>query len=142
MRWRKSPEKTEVELIAQLDRLSGLGDNEIHQLVERGARMTAPAGSTLTEEGEKADGAYLILNGEVAVQRGGQEIGRLGPGEFVGEIALLNWSAARTATVVAATDLDVLRYTNDDVEQLVHVLPHFKRAMDDAAFSRLENDSD
>lgn len=142
MLWRKSPKKTEVESIAALDRLSGLGDREIHQLVDRGTRMTASAGEKLTEEGEKADGAYLILSGEVAVERGGQEIGRLGPGEFVGEIALLNWSAARTATVVAASDLEVLRYTNDDVEQLVHVLPHFKRAMDDAAFSRLEHDSE
>jgi CRP/FNR family cyclic AMP-dependent transcriptional regulator len=141
MRWRRSSEKTELETIAGLDRLSGLGDKELRQLVERGTRMNAPAGSKLTEEGEAADGAYLIVSGEVTVQRGGQEVGRLGPGEFIGEIALLNWSAARTATVEAATDLDVLKFSNDDVEQLAVVLPHFKRAMDDAAYSRLEGDS-
>jgi CRP/FNR family transcriptional regulator, cyclic AMP receptor protein len=140
MLWRKSHQKTELETVAGLKRLSGLSDKEIQHLVARGARMTAPAGSTLTEEGAKPDGAYLIIDGEVTVQRGGQEVARLGPGEFVGEIALLNWSASRTATVVAATDLDVLRYSNEEVELLAVELPHFKRAMNDAAYTRLDGD--
>lgn len=141
MRWRVSPETLRLEKIARLNRLSGLNDKEVRLLVEHGSHLTASAGQRLTEEGAEPNGAYLIIDGEVVVQRGGEEVGRLGPGELVGEIALLNWARKQTATVEAASDIEVLRFDNDELEVLYRLLPHLKRAIDDSAFTRLEGDA-
>lgn len=65
-----------------------------------------PAGETVYQQGDAADGCFVIENGTADVLGDGQPIARVGPGELVGEIALLR-QVPRTATVRAATDMDV-----------------------------------
>jgi CRP-like cAMP-binding protein len=69
--------------------------------------ISRPAGSILIAEGEVGDRFYFIETGEVVVSQPGREIGRLGPGESFGELALVR-RIPRTATVVAATDVEML----------------------------------
>ena len=64
----------------------------------------------------------IPLDGEVEVRRRGRRVARLGPGSFVGEIALLSRSP-RTATVVATTPLRVLAITGRDFVALLDSLP-------------------
>ena len=64
-------------------------------------------GRVLIEEGERGREFFVIVSGEVEVRRKGRKVATLGPGSFVGEMALLS-KAPRTATVAAVTDLDVL----------------------------------
>jgi CRP-like cAMP-binding protein len=66
-------------------------------------QLTFGAGETIVRAGDEPDGFYLVVAGEAEV-RGD----RLGPGDFFGELALLD-ETTRTADVVAATDLTVLR---------------------------------
>jgi CRP-like cAMP-binding protein len=61
-----------------------------------------PAGRVLTEQGRIGHEFVLLLEGEAAVERDGETIGTVGPGDFVGEIALLTRSR-RTATVRTTT---------------------------------------
>lgn len=72
--------------------------------LERVARHLIPvdagAGTVLIREGEPGDRFYLIVDGSLSVSRGGAELAVLGPGDFVGEIALLR-DVPRTATVIA-----------------------------------------
>jgi len=65
-----------------------------------------PAGVPLVKEGEPGDALFVILEGEASVQHGGEEIARVGPGSYFGELAILD-GEPRSATVVAATDVRV-----------------------------------
>lgn len=66
-------------------------------------REFAPGGVVMTE-GSTGTGFYVIESGTAVVARGGKEVARLGPGDTVGEIALID-GGTRTATVTAETDL-------------------------------------
>jgi CRP-like cAMP-binding protein len=76
-----------------LDRLAG-------EFIER----TYAPGETITEEGEAGRTFVVIESGEATVTVHGQEVGRLGPGESFGEMALIDKSA-RSATVKADSEV-------------------------------------
>ena len=71
-----------------------------HELIER----TYAPGERITEEGEAGRTFIVIESGEVTVTVHGREVGKLGPGDAFGEMALIDKSA-RTATVTADTEV-------------------------------------
>jgi CRP-like cAMP-binding protein len=68
------------------------------------------AGTVIAREGEPGVGLFVIVEGEAEVTIGGMKKATLGPGEFFGEIALLD-GGPRTATVTATTDVKLLGLT-------------------------------
>jgi CRP-like cAMP-binding protein len=66
-------------------------------------RMYAP-GDVVVREGDDALNLFLIASGRARVEQGGTVVGSLGPGEFFGELGILQ-RHARTATVVAEEEL-------------------------------------
>lgn len=113
-----------------------LTTRELQQVHQRGTRLTVPKGWSLIWERTPADKAYLIVAGEVTIRRGGAEIARLGPGDVVGEMAIVN-HRLRTATVVAATPLEVVHFTSEAVEALCEQIPAFREALAGTAVERL-----
>ena len=75
------------------------------QIVARHTEVVdVPAGRPVIEEGGKGDAFFFILAGEAAVRRRGRTVATLGPGQFFGELALLD-PAPRNSTVVAVAPL-------------------------------------
>jgi len=68
------------------------------------------AGTVIAREGEPGVGLFILLEGTAEVSIGGRKKATLGPGEFFGEIALLD-GGPRTATVTAKTDVNLLGLT-------------------------------
>ena len=66
-----------------------------------------PAGRHLCEQDSIGREAFVITEGTAEVRRNGRKVATLGPGDCVGEMALLD-HGPRTATVTAATDMSVL----------------------------------
>jgi len=70
-------------------------------------------GRVLLRQGDEGDRAYLIVEGELAIERDGIEIRRVGRGEVVGEIALLK-AVPRTATATAVGRVRLLAIARDE----------------------------
>jgi signal transduction histidine kinase len=102
-------------------------DSGIIRLLPPGLRqMTTPvgfeAGEVIFYEGEAGDAMYLIRAGGVAVIRGTFDapliLGYRDAGEFVGEMALID-DLPRSATVVALSEVQLLKITREDFQQLL-----------------------
>ena len=69
-------------------------------------------------EGESGAGFFVIESGEAVVSAGGEELRRLGPGDYFGDIALIDMGA-RTASILAESDLHCYGLTFWDFRPLV-----------------------
>lgn len=100
-----------VRALRSVDLFRPLSEDELRTVAGRLRPLRFAAGEKVFEEGSPGDSLFLIDHGEAAVVRqvGGRprEIARLNEGECFGEMALLT-GQRRTATIVAATDLDLL----------------------------------
>ncbi len=98
----------------------------------------AERGERLIRKGDQADSMYFIVSGDVEVdQETGAPKGRLGAGEFFGEIALIA-DRSRTATVTALVPCKLLLLHKDDFESFMNAHPDLKDAVRVAAKRRLE----
>ena len=81
-----------------------LSRKDMTRLVKSGHHKTYDAGTTLTTQDESGVCFFVITEGEARVERNGKEVRRLGPGQYFGEMALIDRST-RTASVIAVTEL-------------------------------------
>lgn len=77
-------------------------DEELARIAERAVEIDFRPGRQITRKGDVGTGFYLIVEGEAHVLGGGKTVATFGPGQFFGELSLLD-RAPRSATVVAAT---------------------------------------
>ena len=124
------------EKLARLNRLEALGDDDLKTVVRAGRHVMLPANWSLIWEMTPADKAYLIVDGEVSVRKHGKEVARLGPGDVIGEMAIVNHKL-RSASVVSLTPLEVLHYTSESLERLLEEVPAFGDAIRGTTADRL-----
>ena len=123
-------------VLKKVNRLESLDDADLAAVVKAGRHVHLPADWSLIGENTPADKAYLILDGTVSVRRHGEEIARLGPGDVIGEIAIVNHKL-RTASVVSLTPLEVVHFTRESLEQLIEEVPAFGEAIRGTSADRL-----
>ncbi|HEY7660809.1 MAG TPA: flavin reductase [Actinomycetota bacterium] len=92
------------------------------RLLSAGEEHGHEAGETVIRQGERGGEAFVILNGRARVVRDGRDVARLGPGQFFGEVAMLD-GRPRTADVVAETQLRVIALSRDTVKQALRAEP-------------------
>lgn len=83
---------------------------------------SVPEGDLLVREGASAEEFFLIEDGQAAVLEDGERVAVLGPGDFFGEIGLIE-TGRRTASVIAATPMDVIVMYRPEFEQMKAELP-------------------
>ena len=113
---------------------------EIARISASGTRVTMPEGWSPIWESTPADKAYIILEGTVSVRQHGEEIARCGPGDIIGEAAIVNHSL-RTASIVALTPLELIHLTDDALRRLNVEMPSFHAALEAVAAERFGADS-
>lgn len=120
----------------ELDAFPGASKSDLKKIALAGHAVTIPQGWSLMWERTPADKAYVVLRGTLSVRHGHDEFAEIGEGELVGEMAIINHQL-RNATVVAATDLEVLHFTKEAVEGLRGTVPAFREAVEASTVSRL-----
>ena len=118
-------------VLRRLATFADASDADLRAIAESGSYVTVPQGWSLIWERTPADKAYVVLSGDLDVRRGNEPVARLGAGDVVGEVAIVE-HRLRNATVVAATRLEVLHFTREAVERLYAEVPAFRAALDRA----------
>lgn len=114
---------------------SQFSPEEIAKISASGTRVNLPAGWSPIWESTPADKAYIILSGSVSVRQHGKEIAQLGPGDIVGEQAILRRSL-RTASIVATSPLELIHLSIEALERLDVEMPRFHEALEAVAAER------
>jgi CRP/FNR family cyclic AMP-dependent transcriptional regulator len=97
-----------------------------------------PAGRVLTQQGRVGDEFFVIVEGKVRVERDSRSIDILGPGDFLGEIALVD-HRPRTATAVCETRCRLLVLGHREFHTLLADSPAISNAVLKALAERLRN---
>jgi aromatic-L-amino-acid/L-tryptophan decarboxylase len=118
-----------------------LTDNELERIAGlAGERAVAP-GEVIIQQWEGTREFYLVLEGTAVVQAADRQLDNLGPGDFFGELAALDWGAsfgyARLATVTATSAMRLLVLANADLLVLMEQLPSIAVQVSRAARDRL-----
>ena len=96
--------KPTPDLLRKVPLFSALDDGELESLADEFNERRFNAGDSIALEGEGGLMFFVVESGEASVEVQGEEVGKLGPGDSFGEIALID-RRPRTATVRAASDL-------------------------------------
>ena len=96
---------------------SGMSKRELAAIAQQTDEVDVPAGRVLAREGDFGDEFFIIDDGTAEVTRGGDAIAELGPGDFFGEMALLE-EDRRTATVTAKTPMSLVVMTRANFRSL------------------------
>jgi CRP-like cAMP-binding protein len=99
-----------VSRLANVPLFSDCSKRDLQTIARVVREIPHPAGTVIAREGEPGVGLFVLLEGTAEVSIGGRKKATLGPGEFFGEIALLD-GGPRTATVTAKTDVQLLGLT-------------------------------
>ena len=131
------------ELLRKVPLFEG-ADEECLTVVSQEIReVTFETGEYIAREGEMGTGFYLIASGGATVQRHGKEIVHFGPGDYFGELSLLNHKP-RVASVIATEPTCCLALASWELDEVLKANPRIAVTMLKEAGRRLralEDDS-
>ncbi|MEA2509441.1 MAG: aromatic-L-amino-acid/L-tryptophan decarboxylase [Actinomycetota bacterium] len=120
---------------------SSLSESQLELIARSSSIITAPPGTTVLTRWDYGRDFFVILNGAAEVRVEQELVRALGPGEFFGELAALDWGASfsypRLATVTAASPLRLLVLPGHVLNDLVHAVPDMEVKIRHAIQQRL-----
>jgi len=118
---------TTTDTLRAIPMFEGMSDRSIEAIDGLATPIVFQPGEMLVREGEPGDSFLIIVSGSASVTRGDATLRTLGPGDFLGEISLLD-GGPRTATVTATAE----------IQGLIIDRAGFRRLMDDFPVVRLD----
>jgi CRP/FNR family transcriptional regulator, cyclic AMP receptor protein len=118
--------RMDPEPLRKIPLFADFSDQELHQIAPFAEEIEVEAGRQLVKQGQFSYEFFAIEEGEAEVRRDGKHVADLGPGEFFGEIGLLERDL-RTADVIAITPMKLVTLTGWDMRRLARNSP---RAVD------------
>jgi CRP-like cAMP-binding protein len=132
---------SKVQALGRAPLFEGLSKKDLTELARLTEDMEIAAGKTLCKEDTLGYEFFVIVEGEVDITRKGKHVATRGPGNFIGEIALIE-NVRRTATVTAKTPLRVFLLTRQSFWGLIEHHPQVERKILTTLARRLLRDSE
>ena len=116
------------KLLARAPLFKGLPEDEIRKLTQTLRVLEVPPSTVLFQEGDVGDRFYIIIQGQIEVIKAlstpeERFIGLRGPGEFVGELSLINRAGLRTASVRSLGPAHLWEMSHAEFDDLLHRQP-------------------
>jgi CRP-like cAMP-binding protein len=133
---RKSDPK--LDLIAGVPLFAGFSRGELSFLGRLMDEVDVREGRVLTREGASGGEFFVVASGRVRIERGGRKLNELGPGDFLGEIALVD-GGPRTATAIATEPCELLVLNRSGFRSLLARYPGVQSKVMRALAARLRD---
>jgi CRP-like cAMP-binding protein len=125
-----------VDELRRVPLFAGLGKKELAELGTLADEIEVADGRALTREGESGHEFFVVVDGHVSVEIGSTRVAELGPGDFLGEIALID-GKPRSATTRAVGDTKLLVIGHREFHQLMADFPTVQTAVLQALAERV-----
>jgi CRP/FNR family cyclic AMP-dependent transcriptional regulator len=127
------------QTLASVPLFSSLDKRTLNRLEEQGTRRVYAGGEPIIRQGNPASALYVIVRGKVRVHEGGEDgqtIGQLHPGDFFGELALIE-DHPRTASVTAVDETECVLFVTWEFTALLKEFPAMAVPIMNALIERL-----
>lgn len=133
--------KRSVDVLTDMPLFRKIDGKRLRVIAMMAEQLSFRAGERLFEKGDEGDAAFIVLDGEVdvlvPVGSGETSVAVLGPGQIVGEMAVLT-DQPRSTAIAARTDLRVMRFDRGMVLNLLREFPDFALELIRVLAQRLE----
>lgn len=121
-------ETTAAQALGRVDLFAGLSPRQLEKIASLARTVHHQAGKEITAEGDQGVSFQLILSGSAEVSLGGAAVSTIGPGDYFGEISLID-GKPRSATVRAITDTETLALVSWAFTPLLDEEPGLTKAL-------------
>ena len=138
MKLLRSENDAVIDMLERSPLWSGIGKQDFKAIVKVAKQDKFESGDTIVKKGEEGAGFYLVLDGAVEIRSNGNTLSRLGPGQFFGEMSVVD-AQPRSADVVAVEPSRVLVLSAWSFKSLVSERPRIAVKMLQEFVRRLRN---
>jgi CRP-like cAMP-binding protein len=117
-----------IDRLSQVPMFSACSRKDLGLIAKYTDELSVDAGTVLIREGDAGREFYVIVDGKATLTRGGREVAVIGPGNYFGELALLD-GQKRDATVTTTTPADVLVVGVREFVTLLEDVPQLTRKL-------------
>ncbi len=117
-----------IETLRKVPLFRGMSDRALKRVAEISKEVTHRDGKAVVEQDRSAVGFHLILSGQADATQGGTVVNTMGPGDYFGEMSLID-GKARSASVVAKGELHTLAIPAWNFNRLLDENPDMMRAL-------------
>ena len=122
----KGVPKAVIEMLQKVPLFSACNTSELRKIANLGTPLSVADGTKLTEQGKPAFEFFLMIDGKARCEIDGQKAAESGPGDFFGEMALLD-KGPRHATVTTEGPVEVLVLSANEFGGLLNASPSIGR---------------
>ena len=120
--------KPNADVLSSVDLFQGLSKRELQRLMATAKELTFEEGDTVVAEGDEDGRFYLLLEGGAKIVQGRRTLATLGPGDYFGEISLID-GEPRSATVLTTAPVRALTLARWNFKPLLEEQPSLTRKL-------------